>query len=220
MSRLEPMNRRAAIVRATLCLAILVSAGGRSLAAAGRIPEIVVFGDSLAAGHGLPESAGFPARLEAALKAAGIDARVVDAGQSGDTTTGGLARLDWTLAGKPALVILELGANDALRGIDPKSVRANLDAMIKKIQASGATLLLAGMKAPTNWGEAYRRAFERIYPELAQADGVALYPFFLDGVAMDPTLNQPDGLHPNERGVEIVVEHILPYVARLIGGHS
>jgi acyl-CoA thioesterase I len=214
------MSRRAALVRTALCLAIVLSAGGRSLAAAGRVPEIVVFGDSLAAGYGLPESAGFPARLEARLKAEGIDVRVVDAGRSGDTTAGGLARLDWTLADKPALVILELGANDALRGIDPRLVRANLDAMMTKIQASGAKLLLAGMKAPTNWGEAYGHAFERIYPELAQAHGVALYPFFLDGAAMDPQLNQPDGLHPNQRGVEIVVERILPYVARLIGGHS
>jgi acyl-CoA thioesterase I len=213
------MSRHAALVRAAFCLAILLLAGGRLSAIAGA-PEIVVFGDSLAAGYGLPENAGFPARLEAGLKAEGIDARVVNAGRSGDTTAGGLARLDWTLADKPALVILELGANDALRGIDPRLVRANLDAMITKIQASGAKLLLAGMKAPSNWGEAYGHAFERIYPELAQAHGVALYPFFLDGVAMEPELNQPDGLHPNQRGVEIVVERILPYVARLIGGHS
>ena len=128
--------------------------------------------------------------------------------------------LDYALADKPALVILELGANDALRGIDPKLVRANLDAMIKKIQASGAKLLLAGMKCPSNWGEHYQHEFERIYPELAQADGVALYPFFLDGVAMQPQLNQPDGLHPNARGVAVIVERIAPTVARLIGGPS
>jgi acyl-CoA thioesterase-1 len=213
------MSRHAAIIRAGFCLAILLLAGARSPVLA-RVPEIVVFGDSLAAGHGLPESAGFPARLEARLKAEGIDVRIVDGGVSGDTTAGGRARLAWSLADKPALVILELGANDALRGIDPKLVRANLDAMIGKIQASGASVLLAGMKAPSNWGEAYQHEFDRIYPELAHAHGVALYPFFLDGVAMDLRLNQPDGLHPNERGVEIVVGRIAPYVVRLIGGRS
>lgn len=213
------MSRHAAIIRAVLCLAILLLAGSRSPATA-RFPEIVVFGDSLAAGHGLPESAGFPAQLEARLKAEGIEVRVVDAGVSGDTTAGGLARLDWSLADKPGLVILELGGNDVLRGIDPKITRANLDQIITRIQASGAKLLLAGMQAPTNWGEAYQHEFDRIYPELAHAHGVALYPFFLDGVAMDPQLNQPDGLHPNERGVGVVVERIAPYVVRLIGGRS
>ena len=132
----------------------------------------------------------------------------------------GLARLDWALAGKPDVVILELGANDALRGIDPATVRANLEAMISRIQASGAKLLVTGMVAPSNWGEDYRRDFDRIYPELAQAHGVALYPFLLDGVAMDARLNQPDGLHPNERGVAVLVDHIAPLVARLIGGPS
>jgi acyl-CoA thioesterase-1 len=113
-----------------------------------------------------------------------------------------------------------LGANDMLRGIDPKIVRANLDAMITKIQASGAKLLLAGMEAPTNWGEKYKRDFDRIYPELARARGVTLYPFFLEGVAMDPQLNQADGLHPNERGVAVLVGRIAPVVVRLIGGRS
>jgi acyl-CoA thioesterase-1 len=188
--------------------------------AAGRVPEILAFGDSLTAGFGLPADAAFPSRLEARLRAEGTLARVVNAGVSGDTTAGGLARLDWVLAGKPDLVILELGANDALRGIDPKIVRANLDKMITRIQASGAKLLLAGMRAPPNWGEDYQQAFDRVYPELARAHGVTLYPFFLEGVAMDPKLNQPDGLHPNERGVAAVVDRIAPYVARLIGGPS
>jgi acyl-CoA thioesterase-1 len=115
-------------------------------------------------------------------------------------------------------VILELGGNDALRGLDPASVRANLDAMIGKVQESGAKLLLIGMLAPSNWGEQYRRDFDRIYPELAKAHDVPLYPFLLEGVAFDPRLNQPDGLHPNERGVALIVDHIAPYVARLIGG--
>ncbi len=191
-----------------------------STPAAARVPQILAFGDSLTAGLGLPAEAAFPSRLEARLKAEGVGLRVVNAGVSGDTTTDGLARLDWALADKPDIVILELGANDALRGIEPKVVRANLDAMIGKIQKSGAKLLLTGMRAPSNWGKDYQEAFERIYPELARAHGVTLYPFFLEGVAMDPKLNQPDGLHPNEKGVAALVDRIAPYVARLIGGRS
>ncbi len=193
---------------------------GGVAAAAPRVPEIVVFGDSLAAGHGLPESAGFPAQLEVHLRAAGISVRVVDAGLSGDTTAGGLARLDWTLAEKPEFVILELGGNDLLRGIDPKVTRANLDAMIAKIEAAGAKVLLAGMRAPPNWGADYQQQFDRIYPELAASHRVALYPFFLEGVAMDPKLNQADGLHPNEQGVATLVDRIAPYVTKLIGAKS
>lgn len=206
---------RAGAVGALLGAVLL--AGGP---AAARVPEIVAFGDSLTAGFGLPEKESFPEQLQARLKKDGIDAQVVNAGNSGDTTTDGLARLDWSLKDKPDIVILELGANDALRGVDPKTVRANLDKMIGKIQASGAKVLLAGMRSLANWGEDYAREFERIYPELAQARGVALYPFFLDGVALDPKLNQADGLHPNEHGVAIVVDHIAPYVAKLIGGKS
>ena len=198
---------------------LLVGIGGGAPAAS-RGPEILAFGDSLTAGLGLPAEASFPSRLEARLRAEGVGGHVVNAGVSGDTTAGGLARLDWALAGKPDIVILELGANDTLRGIDPKIVRANLDAMITKIQASGATVLLAGMHALANWGEDYQREFERIYPELARARGVTLYPFFLEGVAMDPKLNQPDGIHPNEAGVAALVERIAPFVARLIGGRS
>lgn len=188
--------------------------------AAARVPEIVAFGDSLTAGFGLAPAASFPARLEARLKAEGIKAHVVNAGVSGDTTADGRARLDWVLADKPDLVILELGANDMLRGIDPKTVRANLDVIIAKIKASGAKVLLTGMRAVPNWGERYQHDFDAIYGELARARGVALYPFFLEGVAMDPALNQPDGLHPNARGVAALVNRIAPYVARLIGERS
>ena len=202
-----------------MALLLLLAPSGSAPAAA-RVPAVLAFGDSLTAGFGLPAGAAFPAQLEARLKAEGIDAHVVNAGNSGDTTTDGLARLDWAFADKPDIVLLELGANDALRGIAPSIVRANLDAMIGKIQASGAKLLLTGMRAPPNWGEDYRREFERIYPELAHAHGVTLYPFFLEGVAMDPKLNQPDGLHPNERGVAALVDRIAPVVARLIGGQS
>jgi acyl-CoA thioesterase-1 len=183
-------------------------------------PQILVFGDSLAAGFGLSPEASFSARLEARLASDGIRASVVNSGNSGDTTAAGLARLDWALADKPDLVILELGANDALRGIDPESVRANLDAMIGRIKASGAKLLLAGMQAPLNWGTAYKKRFDALYPELAKAHGVALYPFFLDGVAMEPALNQPDGLHPNARGVAALVDRIAPHVEKLLGGPS
>ena len=180
--------------------------------------RILAFGDSLTAGYGLPPKAGFTDRLEAKLRGEGLDVDVINAGVSGDTTTDGLARLDWTLADKPDLVILELGANDMLRGIDPKLVRANLDAMLGKIRASGAKVLLAGMQAEANWGADYQRRFDRIYPELARERGVPLYPFFLDGVAMDPKLNQPDGLHPNEQGIAVLVDRIAPVIARLIGG--
>ena len=182
--------------------------------------KVLVFGDSLTAGFGLPPEASFPARLEARLAADGIPTRVVNAGVSGDTTAGGLARLDWALAEKPDLVILELGANEALRGIDPDTVRANLDAMIGKAKAGGAKVLLAGMQTPPNWGEAYQKRFDAVYPELAKAHGVALYPFFLDGVAMEPSLNQPDGLHPNARGVAALVDRIAPVVKKLLGGRS
>ena len=162
------------------------------------VPVILDFGDSLTAGYGLPAGQAFPARLEAWLHEHGIAARVVNAGVSGDTTAGGLARLDWALADKPDLVILALGANDALRGIDPSTVRDNLDKMIGKIQATGAKVLLLGMLAPPNWGEEYKRAFDRIFPELAQLHHVPLYPFFLEGVAMKPG-TQPAGRPPSER---------------------
>jgi acyl-CoA thioesterase I len=183
-------------------------------------PVILDFGDSLTAGYGLAPEQAFPARLEAALRREGIEARVVNGGVSGDTTAGGLARLEWALADKPDLVILALGANDALRGIDPATVRGNLDKMIRKVEAVRAKVLLVGMLAPPNWGEEYKTAFDRIFPELAKIHDVPLYPFFLEGVAMKPEFNQPDGLHPNERGVAVLVERLAPVVARLVGGPS
>jgi acyl-CoA thioesterase I len=186
-----------------------------------RVPVILDFGDSLTAGLGLPPGQAFPAQLQRWLQQRGIEARVVNAGVSGDTTAGGLARLDWALADRPDLVILALGANDALRGIEPSSVRANLEKMIAKIQASGGIkVLLLGMQAPPNWGEEYKGAFDRIFPELARRNHLPLYPFFLEGVAMNPELNQADGLHPNERGVAMLVARIAPVVAGLIGGSS
>ncbi|HXO89609.1 MAG TPA: arylesterase [Stellaceae bacterium] len=181
---------------------------------------ILDFGDSLTAGYGLAPEQAFPPRLQAALQRRGIETRVVNAGVSGDTTAGGLARLDWALADKPDLVILALGANDALRGIDPAAVRNNLDKMLRRIKTTGAKVLLVGMLAPPNWGEEYKTEFDRIFPDLARTNGVPLYPFFLEGVAMKPELNQPDGLHPNERGVAVLVDRIAPVVARLVEGAS
>jgi acyl-CoA thioesterase I len=188
--------------------------------ASAKTPEVLAFGDSLTAGYGLSESQAFPAQLQARLKKEGVDVTVINAGVSGDTTTDGLARLDWALADKPDYVILALGANDALRGIDPKIVRANLDKMIDKITGSGAKVLLLGMLAPSNWGAQYEHEFDQIYPDLAKAHGVPLYPFFLDGVAMNPALNQADGMHPNKRGVAVLVDRIAPLVAKLVGGKS
>ena len=212
----EVRRKQGASRRALLLAAALAAIRARSAAATGAL-RLVALGDSLTAGYGLPESQAFPARLEAWLRRQGISARVVNAGVSGDTTAGGLARLDWALADKPDLVILALGANDALRGIDPAIVRANLDKMMRKIEAAGARLLLLGMRAPPNWGEAYRRDFDLIFPDLAHAHRVPLYPFILEGVAMQPKLNQADGLHPNARGVAVMVDHIGPVVAQVLG---
>jgi acyl-CoA thioesterase-1 len=198
------------VAAVTLCLSLAATP------AAAHVPVILDFGDSLTAGYGLMPDEAFPPRLQEWLRQHGIAAHVVNAGVSGDTTTDGLARLDWALADRPDLVILALGANDALRGIDPATVRDNLDKMIQKLAAAGAQVLLLGMVAPPNWGEAYDRAFDRIFPDLARHHQVTLYPFFLEGVAMKPDLNQPDGLHPNERGVGILVARIGPVVAGLV----
>jgi acyl-CoA thioesterase-1 len=181
------------------------------------ILDVLAFGNSLVSGYGLAESAAFPARLEAALIGQGIEARVVNAGVAGDTTAAALARLDWALGDKPDLVIVELGANDALRGLDPSATRANLDAMLKRLDEAGVRVLLAGMLAPRNLGAEYAAGFDSIFPDLARMHGVELYPFFLDGVAADPSLNQPDGIHPNEAGVQAIVRRILPHVLRAAG---
>ena len=204
--------------RALVAAGLWLMIGGTAVFA--RVPVILDFGDSLTAGYGLAPEQAFPARLQAALGQQGIEVRVINAGVSGDTTAGGLARLDWALADKPDLVILALGANDALRGIAPATVRDNLDKMIQKIEANGAKVLLVGMLAPPNWGAEYESAFDRIFPDLAKVHDVQLYPFFLEGVAMKPELNQPDGLHPNERGVAVLVDRLAPVVARLVGSPS
>jgi acyl-CoA thioesterase-1 len=179
--------------------------------------RILAFGDSLTAGFGLGPGQGFVPQLERALAEEGVAASVIDAGVSGDTTAGGLARLDWALADRPDLVILELGANDMLRGVDPAVTRANLDQMLAKLRGSGARVLLAGMRAAPNLGTQYAAEFEAIYAELSAKYRVPLYPFFLEGVATEPSLNQPDGLHPNAAGVAEIVRRILPQVLAAAG---
>jgi acyl-CoA thioesterase-1 len=178
--------------------------------------KIVVLGDSLTAGLGLPADAAFPARLAAALKAKAVAVTVANAGVSGDTAAGGLGRLDWSVPDGTDAVILELGANDALRGLDPNLTRSALDTILRRLADRHIVVLLAGMRAPRNMGPDYTRDFDAIYPALASTHPVVFYPFFLDGVAADPKLNQGDGLHPNTAGVDAIVARILPRVEELI----
>ncbi len=177
---------------------------------------LVAFGDSLTAGLGVAPDKAFPAQLEKALKARGYRVRVVNAGVSGDTTAAGLARLDWAIPQDADAVIVQLGANDALRGLLPARARANLDAILSRLKQKGVAVLLAGMLAPRNLGPDYVRAFDAIYAALAEKHGVPRYPFFLEGVAGDSALNQPDGLHPNAEGVAVIVENIRPAVEALL----
>ena len=174
--------------------------------------KIAVLGDSLAAAYGLDVVDGFPARLEQALRQQGYDCAVVDAGVSGDTTAGGLARLDWMLADGPSHVIVELGGNDGLRGLPPEQMAQNLDQIIARLKGKGIPVLLTGMLAPPNLGRDYGDAFAAVFPEVAEKHEVPLYPFFLEGVAGDALLNQGDGIHPTAEGVAIIVENILPTV--------
>lgn len=176
----------------------------------------MALGDSLTAGYQLPESAAFPSQLARALRAKGHKVEIVNAGVSGDTTSGGLARLDWSVPDGTDAVIVELGANDMLRAVDPKVARAALDQIVDRLKKRGIQVLLCGMQAAKNLGQDYERAFNAIYPELAAAHGVLLYPFFLDGIAADPKLNQSDGLHPTAAGVEAIVTRIMPKVEELL----
>jgi len=178
--------------------------------------RIVVLGDSLSAGFGLAAQDALPAKLERALKAKGLPVEITNAGVSGDTAAGGLARLDWSVPDGTDAVILELGANDALRGADPKATRTSLEAIIKKLEARKIAILLAGMLAPRNLGPDYAKAFDAIYPELAAQYGLILYPFILDGIAGDAALNQADGIHPTAAGVDIIVGRMLPKVEEFV----
>ncbi|HXR87644.1 MAG TPA: arylesterase [Stellaceae bacterium] len=179
--------------------------------------RILAFGDSLTAGLGLAPDQAFPAQLAARLRADGYDVVVVNGGVSGDTTSDGLARLDWSMADHPDIVLLELGANDMLRGLDPRRAAANLDAIVAKLKAAKVKILLLGMRASSNWGVDYQKSFDAIYPALAKNYQVPLVPFFLEGVALDPKLNQPDMLHPNPAGVAVIVGRVAPAVERLLG---
>ncbi|WP_233543252.1 arylesterase [Sphingomonas edaphi] len=183
-------------------------------------PLVLAFGDSLTAGYGLEQGLGFAPQLEATLRRHGIAAEVADGGVSGDTSEAGKARLGWTLDGlgrKPDLVILELGANDMLRGLDPTLTRTNIDAMLTELKRRNIKVLVAGMRGAPNLDPAYVVKFEAIYPELSRKHGAALYPFFLDGVAAQKGLVQPDGLHPTFQGVKIIVTRITPKLKRALG---
>lgn len=200
-----------------LCSISWLSAAPASAAAAKPALKILALGDSLTAGYGLASlTDSFPAQLERALDAKGYAVKILPGGISGDTTTGGLNRLEWSLAAKPDAVIVELGANDALRGIDPKLTAENLRAIVRRIQRDGTPVLLAGMMAPPNLGRDFGQRFNAIYPAVAKETGALLYPFFLDGVAAKPALNQEDQMHPTPAGVAVIVERILPSVEKLI----
>jgi acyl-CoA thioesterase I len=189
-------------------------------AAAGKPIKMVVLGDSLSAGLGLSASAAFPARLKESLKINGIEVDMINAGVSGDTSSGGRDRLDWSVPQGTDAVILELGANDALRGTDPKVTRAALTDILARLKARKVAVLLCGMLAPPNYGSDYSARFNAIYPDLAKSFGVPLYPFFLEGVAADARLNQADGLHPTAEGVGVIVKNILPTVEAFLGAIS
>ena len=181
--------------------------------------KIVGFGDSLMAGYGLDAGQSFPEKLEKALRDKGHDVVIAKAGVSGDTTSGGLARLDWSIPDGTQLVILELGANDMLRGIGPDITEKNLDAMLARLKERNIPVLLAGMRAAPNLGPDYQASFDNIYPHLAEKYGVALYPFFLDGVAADHTYLLEDGMHPNAVGIDRIVEKMLPTVEKTMAAH-
>lgn len=201
---------------AAALFSLLAAFGSFTLPAFAEPVKIVGFGDSLMAGYGLGPGEGFTDRLQAALRAKGHDVTVENAGVSGDTTSGGLSRLDWSVPDGTQLVILELGANDMLRGVAPELVEKNLDAMMARLAARKIPVLLAGMTAAPNLGHDYQEAFGSIYPKLAEKYGATLYPFFLDGVAGNAALALEDGMHPNAKGVDTMVEAILPTVEKAI----
>ena len=210
------IHRRVVMMVAVLAGALMAVAFPIGSAAAGPL-KLVVLGDSLTAGHGLPAGAAFPERLQKALTDKGIAVETTNAGVSGDTTSGGLDRLDWSIPEGTDAVIVELGANDALRGLDPAVTRSALENIVKRLRERGIAVMLCGMYAPRNLGPDYAARFDPIYPELARAYDLTLYPFFLDGVAGVPKLNQHDGLHPTAEGVDIIVARIMPTVEKFLG---
>lgn len=178
--------------------------------------KIVALGDSLVAGYGLPANAAFPVQLDKALNAKGVAVEIANAGVSGDTSSGGLGRLDWSIPEGTEAVIVTLGANDMLRGIDPKVTRDALTQIVQKLKARKIEVLLTGMQSAPNMGPDYAGAFNAIYPDLAKSEGVLLYPFYLDGVAGDAKLNQRDGIHPTEEGIARIVQRVLPKAEELV----
>ena len=205
------------VQRLAVVLALLAYVVAPQAARAADAPvKIVVLGDSLSAGYGLPGQAALPARLAEALKAKGVAATVVNAGVSGDTASGGRDRLDWSVPDGTDAVIVELGANDALRGLDPALTKAALEAILQKLQQRRIAVLLAGMKAPRNMGPDYASRFDAIYPALAGAHPGVFFPLFLEGIAADAKLNLAEGMHPNAAGVDVIVARILPQVEELI----
>lgn len=209
---MQSLSRRQAVK--LLATASLIPLAGPAFAA--QTFSIVALGDSLTAGYGLPPEDAFTTRLQQRLQANGLDIEVVNAGVSGDTSKAGLARIDWSVPDGTGLVIVELGANDALRGISPAETANNLDAILARLKQRGIGILLAGMLAPPNMGSDYVSAFNAIYPELAKKHDVTLYPFFLDGVVADPKLNQADGIHPNAAGTSVIIERLSPVVDKLV----
>lgn len=201
----------------TLLAAVLAFAMPLGAAAQDSEPtELLAYGDSLIHGYGLPGPDNFPSQLEAALREDGRAVEVINGGNSGDTTAAGLSRLDWTLAEMPDAAIVVLGANDALRGLDPAKTYENLDAVLARFAELEVPVLLAGMMAPRNLGSDYAEAFDSVFPRLAEEHDIVFYPFFLEGVATDPELNQPDGIHPNAAGVAAIVAGMLPKVKELL----
>jgi acyl-CoA thioesterase-1 len=198
-------------VAAAVLLALLVAAPAP---AAERV--VVALGDSLTAGQGVAREEAYPAVLEARLRREGYAYRVVNAGVSGDTSAGGLRRVDWVLRSKPEVVIVALGANDGLRGLSTNALRDNLEGIVTRVRAAGARVLLAGMRVPPNYGDEYARAFAAVFPAVARRTGVPLAPFLLDGVAGDVRLNQADGIHPTAEGQHVIAERLWPYLRPLL----
>ena len=207
---MTPSGTRALLVAALLALIVVAPP------AAGAVRVIVVLGDSLAAGFGLTPDEAFPAVLEQKLRREGYSYRVVNAGVSGDTTAAGLRRVDWVLRSQPAVAIVALGANDGLRGQSVTTMRDNLLEIVRRLRATGASVLLAGMRVPSNYGPEYTRAFAAVFPAVARATGVPLAPFLLDGVAGDARLNQPDGIHPTAEGQRLIADRLWPYLEPLL----
>lgn len=204
-------------MRRLLGALVVLALAAPAVPARGDEPVIVALGDSLTAGLGVAPEDAWPALVEARLRREGYPHRVVNAGVSGDTTAGGLRRVDWVLRNRPDVAVVALGANDGLRGLPTDAMRANLTAIVERLRAAGARVLVVGMEVPPNYGAAYARAFRGVFPEVARQTGSSLMPFLLDGVAADPRLNQADGIHPNPAGHRAIAERVWPHLVALLG---